>query len=103
MKPQLCKHCLSPDVRKSDFRILEYLLVIVGVRPYRCNHCFERQYVIVSPLVLQLAAGFHKLDELINLLHPDLRQEYLHRRRRNRKRAVTVRRHVERRQHSNRE
>ncbi|MGD9854286.1 MAG: hypothetical protein AB7U20_04970 [Planctomycetaceae bacterium] len=90
---------MSDDLRPSDFRIPEYLLVLVGARPVRCSHCFQRQYAIISPPVLKMIAGLRKLDAMINLIHPDFRDEFLSERRRKKRKAKSSRRKVDTPQH----
>ncbi len=37
-----CPNCLSSKVRPSRFRGLEWLLMLVFFRPYRCLSCYHR-------------------------------------------------------------
>jgi len=88
MPPHICKHCLSPKLPRSSFHFYELGLLLVGVRPHRCGHCFQRQFVIVSPLTMLLSRAFLTIDETINLIHPAVREEYFSRRKRRRRKAA---------------
>ena len=88
MQPRFCKQCMSTELRPSQFRLLEYGLLLVGMRPLRCKHCFRRQYAVVNPLVVLLVAACRKVDATVNLIHPEVREEHLSRRKRRRRRAT---------------
>jgi hypothetical protein len=75
MPPRNCPHCLSDQVRPSRRRAWEWLLFVVGVRPDRCLHCFERYYVVLNPLLRGLLLAKTAVDEAVDLIDPELRRE----------------------------
>lgn len=91
---QFCRQCLSAELRPSRFGVLEYGLLLIGMRPLRCKHCFRRQYVVVNPLAVFLVASCRKVDEMVGLIHPKNREAYLSRRKRRRRHAARVSRRV---------
>jgi hypothetical protein len=39
---KVCPHCHSSETRPSKRRLIEYLLTLVFLRPYRCRTCNYR-------------------------------------------------------------
>lgn len=39
-----CSHCLQTRAAYSRFRGIEWLLLLIGLRPFRCTTCYQRFY-----------------------------------------------------------
>jgi predicted Zn-ribbon and HTH transcriptional regulator len=50
---RLCPRCLSWYIYKSRFWHLEYLLLLLLLRPVRCRDCERRYYRLIFLPVLQ--------------------------------------------------
>ena len=75
MSVERCNHCLSPDIHKSRLHFWDLFPLAIGLRAYRCAHCFERQYRAVTPISQFVAWGLTWLDDTVNLIDPAYRQE----------------------------
>jgi hypothetical protein len=50
MRKPGCRHCMCPELEPCEFHGGELFLLVLLIRPARCCHCTERQFVWVSPV-----------------------------------------------------